>query len=330
MPRSQAGDAPGRHLSDDRSQHRCARSRRSLCRSARQPWPPQATAQGSCKYSSSESNSTLLRRQARGHGASEPPPCADCVSPTEARRRRSPSSSAPARTSTVPVLDDFGLGGSFHTRRDDVPGRGSGGSSSQLQTSSVPETPTSFPRRCSSTTSARRPTARSTMRAARRQSALESVVRRIVAATIAAGALVLGACESERFRRRLAWVPAAATSDPCRNARRAAPALPSKGAAGATDSDGPGCAPRARTSVCDPPAFSWTWNPSGCRIPAADAGIAPRARDAARLRRPEQDAAGPSEVLPPVEDAGRAAVAGGARCRRRRSRGPAPDGNPGT
>jgi hypothetical protein len=123
-------------------------------------------------------------------------------------------------------------------------------------------------------------------------------VRRIVAATIAAGALVLGACESDSGDDSVG--SGGGYYDACRNYTSCSTCTPIEGCGWCFDSDGTGmCA--ASPDECVTPAFSWTWNPSGCRIPA-DAGIAP-ASDAGPASPPEQDAAGPGEIPPPVEDA---------------------------
>ncbi len=98
---------------------------------------------------------------------------------------------------------------------------------------------------------------------------------RLVAAAVAIGALgalLLGACEtdssdwSERDTHDAVY-------DGCRQFPSCGTCTPVSGCGWCFNADGTGlCA--AGPDECPTPVFSWTWNPSGCRIPA-DAGAGP-------------------------------------------------------
>jgi|SRR5580704_1189635 hypothetical protein len=96
---------------------------------------------------------------------------------------------------------------------------------------------------------------------------------RLVAVTIAAAALVLGACEGDSSDSGAGY---AGYGDPhfdgCRQFASCGTCTPVNGCGWCFDSDGTGmCA--ASPDECATPVFSWTWNPDGCRVPA-DAGTA--------------------------------------------------------
>ncbi len=96
---------------------------------------------------------------------------------------------------------------------------------------------------------------------------------RLVAVTIAAAALVLGACESDSGDSNADY---AGYGDPhfdgCRQFTSCGTCTPVDGCGWCFDSNGAGmCA--ASPDQCATPVFSWTWNPDGCRVPA-DAGAA--------------------------------------------------------
>jgi hypothetical protein len=97
---------------------------------------------------------------------------------------------------------------------------------------------------------------------------------RYVAVTIAAAALVLGACESNSGDDSAGYAGYAGPhSDGCSQFSSCGTCTPVDGCGWCFDSDGTGmCA--ASPDECATPIFSWTWNPNGCRVPA-DAGTAP-------------------------------------------------------
>ena len=92
-------------------------------------------------------------------------------------------------------------------------------------------------------------------------------MRRIVAAALTAVAFVLGACEDDSGDGGGTY---GYYYDACRQFSSCGTCTPVEGCGWCFDSDGTGmCA--ASPDECATPAFSWTWNSSGCRIPA-DAG----------------------------------------------------------
>jgi hypothetical protein len=123
------------------------------------------------------------------------------------------------------------------------------------------------------------------------------VVRRILAAAMAVGALVLGACETDSGDDHVSY---GGYYDGCRNYTSCGTCTPVNGCGWCCDADGTGlCA--SSPDECVTPAFSWTWNPSGCRIPA-DAGAVQASSDAETAPQPEPDAAAANDGAP-VEDA---------------------------
>jgi hypothetical protein len=119
-------------------------------------------------------------------------------------------------------------------------------------------------------------------------------VRRLVAASIALVALALGACETNSDDGAVY----SGYSDGCRQFTTCGTCTPVLGCGWCFDSDGTGiCA--ADPDECVTPVFSWTWNPSGCRVPATvGAGQA----DAGAVPVPTDDAA-PADDATPAEDA---------------------------
>jgi hypothetical protein len=96
-------------------------------------------------------------------------------------------------------------------------------------------------------------------------------VRRIVAAAMAGAALVVGACENDSADDGGGGY-AYAYHDACHQFASCGTCTPVNGCGWCFDSNGTGiCA--ASPDECATPVFSWTWNPSGCRVPA-DAGAA--------------------------------------------------------
>ncbi len=113
-------------------------------------------------------------------------------------------------------------------------------------------------------------------------------MRRLVATSVALAALVLGACESNSDDGFAGY---SAYYDGCRQFTSCGTCTPVNGCGWCFDSDGTGmCA--ASPDECATPVFSWTWNPSGCRVPAS-VGAAPL--DAAPAPPPGDDAALSSE-----------------------------------
>ncbi len=150
-------------------------------------------------------------------------------------------------------------------------------------------------------------------------------MRRILAAAVAAGALVLGACESDSGDDSVGY--GGGYYDGCRSFTSCSTCTPVEGCGWCFDADGTGmCA--ASPDECATPAFSWTWNASGCRIPA-DAGIVPGS-DAGPAPPPEQDAANPGDATPPVEDAVAPEAGGPLDSGAVAPEASVPDGNPGT
>ncbi len=94
---------------------------------------------------------------------------------------------------------------------------------------------------------------------------------RVVSRAAAAAALIaipLGACSSDGGQGAN---PPAVTD--CAQFTSCAACTPVIGCGWCYDSDGTGaCAPGP--NGCATPSFSWTWNPSGCRV-TAEAGVAP-------------------------------------------------------
>jgi hypothetical protein len=101
-----------------------------------------------------------------------------------------------------------------------------------------------------------------------------------------AAALVVGACgPGDEDYGSVSY--GGGYSDGCRRFASCSACTPVNGCGWCFDSDGTGiCA--ASPDECVTPAFSWTWNPSGCRV-AADAGAATPPEDAAAAP-PAQDA----------------------------------------
>ena len=88
---------------------------------------------------------------------------------------------------------------------------------------------------------------------------------------MAGAALVLGACESDSADDGGGGC-AYGYHDACHQFASCGTCTPVNGCGWCFDSNGTGiCA--ASPDECATPAFSWTWNPSGCRVPA-DAGAA--------------------------------------------------------
>jgi hypothetical protein len=120
---------------------------------------------------------------------------------------------------------------------------------------------------------------------------------------MAAGALVLGACESDSGDHNVGY---GGYYDQCRNFTSCGTCTPVEGCGWCFDADGTGmCA--ASPDECATPAFSWTWNSSGCRVPA-DAGAVRTSDDGAAP--PEEDAPTAVDAAPPGEDALAPAEAG--------------------
>jgi hypothetical protein len=134
-------------------------------------------------------------------------------------------------------------------------------------------------------------------------------VKKIVAAAMAAAAIALGACESDPGDSGGGY---GYYRDGCGQFASCGTCTPVNGCGWCFDSDGNGlCA--ASPDECATPAFSWTWNPSGCRVPAAagtgstvDAGTVTVGEDAALA--PEVDGAVGEDAAVAV-DAGSAAEA---------------------
>ena len=119
-------------------------------------------------------------------------------------------------------------------------------------------------------------------------------MRRVVAASVALAALVLGACEGSSDS---GYVSYGGYSDGCRQFTSCGTCTPVNGCGWCFDSDGTGiCA--SGPDECVTPVFSWTWNPSGCRVPAS-AGTTPV--DAGAATPPQDDAALPGEDAMSIE-----------------------------
>jgi hypothetical protein len=89
-------------------------------------------------------------------------------------------------------------------------------------------------------------------------------------AAMAIGLLVLGACETQSGE---GFEGAEGFRDGCRQFTSCGTCTPVSGCGWCFDADGKGlCA--ADPDECLTPAFSWTWNETGCRVPA-DAGAGP-------------------------------------------------------
>jgi hypothetical protein len=123
-----------------------------------------------------------------------------------------------------------------------------------------------------------------------------------------AGALVVGACNGGDDSSASFGGYSAYGGNGCQQFSSCSACTPVAGCGWCFDSDGSGmCA--ASPDQCATPAFSWTWNPSGCRI-AADASTAqlpgagpPPAEDAAPPA--EGDSASPAgevDAARPVTD----------------------------
>jgi hypothetical protein len=133
-------------------------------------------------------------------------------------------------------------------------------------------------------------------------------VRRLVAASVAFAALVLGACEGSSDSGNAGY---GTYFDECRQFTSCGTCTPVNGCGWCFDSDGTGmCA--AGPDECVTPAFSWTWNPSGCRVPASvgtaapDAGPAPAPQDDAALSSEDATSSetdGPSEAAVVIDSA---------------------------
>ena len=137
-------------------------------------------------------------------------------------------------------------------------------------------------------------------------------MRRIVPAAFAC-ALVIGACNGGDDSTATSYGGYAGYSDGCQAFTSCTACTPVNGCGWCFDSDGRGmCA--ASPDECATPAFSWTWNPSGCRV-AADASTAQVAPGAGSAPEVQEDAtaAGEGSTSPPVAvDAGRPAADGAA------------------
>ncbi len=94
---------------------------------------------------------------------------------------------------------------------------------------------------------------------------------RFVAVTIAAAALVLGACETDSGTDNAGYgYGYGYGGGGCHQFTSCGTCTPVDGCGWCFDSDGTGmCA--SSPDECATPVFSWTWNPAGCRVPA-DAG----------------------------------------------------------
>jgi hypothetical protein len=93
---------------------------------------------------------------------------------------------------------------------------------------------------------------------------------RFVAVTIAAAALILGACETDSGNDSAGYGYGYGYGGGCHQFGSCGTCTPVEGCGWCFDSDGTGmCA--ASPDECATPVFSWTWNPAGCRVPA-DAG----------------------------------------------------------
>jgi hypothetical protein len=105
---------------------------------------------------------------------------------------------------------------------------------------------------------------------------------------MAVGAIVLGACEDDSGAGGADYAYGG-FHDECHAFLSCGTCTPIEGCGWCFDSDGTGlCA--SSPDECTTPAFGWTWNPSGCRIPAdasttreSGAGIAPAVGDDAAL-----------------------------------------------
>jgi hypothetical protein len=137
-------------------------------------------------------------------------------------------------------------------------------------------------------------------------------VRRIVPAAFAC-ALVIGACNGGDDSTATSFGGYAGYGGGCQMFTSCTACTPVPGCGWCFDSDGNGmCAPSP--DECATPAFSWTWNPSGCRV-AADASIVQVQPEAATTPEVEEDAtaSGESSTSPSVPiDAGRPAADGAA------------------
>jgi hypothetical protein len=115
-----------------------------------------------------------------------------------------------------------------------------------------------------------------------------------------AGALVVGACNGGDDSSSSFGGYSSYGGDGCQQFTSCTACTPVPGCGWCFDSDGRGmCA--ASPDECATPAFSWTWNPSGCRIPA-DASTA-QAPDAGPPPPPEEDVAvppGEADAAPPT------------------------------
>jgi hypothetical protein len=97
-------------------------------------------------------------------------------------------------------------------------------------------------------------------------------------AAIAISLLVLGACETESSD--VGFTGGGGFRDACRQFTSCGACTPIEGCGWCFDADGQGlCA--SGPDECLTPAFSWTWNETGCRVPAdAAAGVVVVADDA--------------------------------------------------
>jgi hypothetical protein len=116
---------------------------------------------------------------------------------------------------------------------------------------------------------------------------------------MAAAAIALGACESDSGDSGggYGYYP-----DACRQFASCGTCTPVNGCGWCFDADGTGlCA--ASPDECVTPAFSWTWNPDGCRVPAGtgtgqtvDAGVVVVLGDAATPVPPADSGAGEDDA----------------------------------
>jgi hypothetical protein len=160
----------------------------------------------------------------------------------------------------------------------------------------------------------RHPAAPSTKRAAPSLIArYTAVVRRIVPAAFAS-ALLVGACNGGDDSSATSYGGYGAYGDGCHAFSSCTTCTPVNGCGWCFNSDGTGMC-TASPDECATPVFSWTWNPSGCRV-AADAS-AVQAPEASSVSQPaeEEDAAvpGATDAPPPSDgDAARPLVDGAA------------------
>jgi hypothetical protein len=103
-------------------------------------------------------------------------------------------------------------------------------------------------------------------------------MRALAWTAVAVCAAVLAACEADSTQTDPPY--SYGYYDGCRQYASCGTCTPVLGCGWCFDSDGTGeCV--STPAACSTPVFSWTWNPSGCRVPAdAQAGSPPSAIDA--------------------------------------------------